>query len=142
MSTKIERIPYQTSIETDLLRRYRLLLQRLTNEYKIDECFKIHTKKISLNSLIEFLVSLYDDNELISMAINNRESRLKGDKKERKMMNTTFKPLVYSRVKKIGAISMVSENNMIEAIMKAYKDDELVQLLLDKKKIEKINELR
>ena len=119
------------------MQRYRLLLQRLTNEYKIDECFKIHTKKISLNSLIEFLISLYDDNELISMAINNRELRLKGDKKERKMMNTTFKPLVYSRVKKIGAISMVSENNIIEGVMKKYTNDELVEYLSKLKLMQK-----
>ena len=119
------------------MQRYRLLLQRLTNEYKIDECFKIHTKKISLNSLIEFLISLYDDNELISMAINNRELRLKGDKKERKMMNTTFKPLVYNRVKKIGAISMVSENNIIEGVMKKYTNDELVEYLSKLKLMQK-----
>ena len=137
MGDKKIRTPYQTSFERELMQRYRLLLQRLTNEYKIDECFKIHTKKISLNSLIEFLISLYDDNELISMAINNRESRLKGDKKERKMMNTTFKPLVYNRVKKIGAISMVSENNIIEGVMKKYTNDELVEYLSKLKLMQK-----
>lgn len=137
MNNKNMRVPYQTSFDKELIIRYRSLLREIIKDFNIDESFKIHTRKISLNSLLEYLFSLYTDKEIIEMAIRNRELRSKEAKKERVMVNTTFKEDVYNRIKSIGAASLVSENNAIEGVMRRFSNDELIENLLNKGLIER-----
>ena len=133
----IKRIPYQTSFEEELIQRYRILLQELIKSFDINKSFKIHTRKISLNSLLEFLISEYTDDELINIGKWNKEQRSKNVKENRRMVNTTFKQEVYDRIKALGAIAMIPENNIIEGVMKQYTNNELINYLLELKLIQK-----
>ena len=133
----IKRIPYQTSFEEELIQRYRILLQELIKIFYIYKSFKIHTRKISLNSLLEFLISKYTDDELINIGKCNKEQRSKNVKENRRMVNTTFKQEVYDRIKALGAITMIPENNIIEGVMKQYTNNELINYLLELKLIQK-----
>ena len=86
---------------------------------------------------MEFLISEYTDDELINIGKWNKEQRSKNVKENRRMVNTTFKQEVYDRIKALGAIAMIPENNIIEGVMKQYTNNELINYLLELKLIQK-----